>query len=485
MKTILLETGTDETRLAVMEDGRLTDFAMERPDHEDNLVNRIYRGTVKNVVPAISSVFVDIGIGRNAFLHMADMYPSDMTAEERRKNPITEGCAVLVQVIKDGTETKGPRVTCRISFPGRYAVLITGTDYIGISRKIRSESRREELRHMGRTFCPAGTGLIVRTAAEKADPGEMEREIGKLADNWDIVRRRYALAKSPSLLYREGDLAVRSIRDYMTDDTDCMLVDDAAVYKRICDIAVSEDKKWQEKVFLYDEPGSMMETMGAEEQIAELFCRQIALPSGGTLVIDYTEALTAVDVNSGSYRGHMSHGNMAYLTNREAAAEIMRQIRLRGIGGIILIDFIDMEKKENQEAILSLLRKEAAKDRVKTVVCGMTSLGLVEMTRKRTVHRLWQNCYDVCPVCGGTGKTLSAASVAIRIRRELKKMRKGNRIRTDLLIQCHPEVAALFREPGKAEELYALTGHQVRWEEGNNPNREVYTILADTDLGMC
>lgn len=466
MKQILLHVKPEEKVLSLLEDGILSDISVEKKEEAD-IVGRVYKGIIRNVVPSINGMFIDIGIGRNAFLRTRDI----MTKEAH-----TEGASVLVQVEKDSTETKGPLVTEKISFAGKYAVALLHTDYIGISKKIRKEERRDALRQTARAICPAGMGAVVRTAAETADMASFEKDITSLARIGDIVLRRFKIEKAPALLYRDGDLAVKTLRDYLTDDVEKIWVDDKETYDRLVQIAEGEDLCETEKIGCYEGRMPLFAAFHAEEQIQALFEREVPLPSGGSLVIDYTEALTAIDVNSGSFKGNMPHSELAYLINQDAAKEIARQIRLRGIGGIIMIDFIDMDKKAQQEKLVRLLKDEVRKDRVKTVVCGMTSLGLVEMTRKRTVHRLWQNYYDTCPLCHGTGKIRSATRVAASILEELERRKAQGPFRTDLRIRCEEEVAKVLLQPEYQAQLQQLVYHEVEVEAGNGMPRESYSI---------
>lgn len=466
MKQILLHVKPEEKVLALLEEGILSDISVEKKEETD-IVGRVYKGVIRNVVPSINGMFIDIGIGRNAFLRTRDI----LTKEAH-----TEGASVLVQVEKDSTETKGPLVTEKISFAGKYAVALMHTDYIGISKKIRKEETRESLRQVARQICPPGMGAVVRTAAEKVEPAAFEKDMQSLARIGDIVNRRFKIEKGPALLYRDGDLAVKTLRDYFTADVEHIWVDDKETYDRLVQIAEGEDLCDAEKIGYYQGKAPLFTAFHVDEQIQALFEREVTLPSGGSLVIDYTEALTAIDVNSGSFKGNMPHSELAYLINQDAAKEIARQIRLRGIGGIIMIDFIDMDKKSQQEKLVGLLKEEVRKDRVKTVVCGMTSLGLVEMTRKRTVHRLWQNYYDTCPLCHGTGKIRSAERVADSILEDLERRKAQGPFRTDLCIRCESEVAQVLQQIDCREKLQQLVYHDVEIEAVTGMPRESYSI---------
>ncbi len=466
MKQLLLHVTPEEMVLAVLEEGRLSDISIEKTEETD-LVGRIYKGVIKNVVPSINGMFIDIGVGKNAFLRSKDILA---------KTPHTEGATVLVQVEKDSTDTKGPLVTEKISLAGKYAVALLGTGYIGVSKKIRSEEKRKELRDAASRLSPAGMGAIVRTAAENADAAAFGEDLQNLADMAGIVSRRYKVEKAPALLYRDGDLAVRCLRDYDASDIESLWIDDKETFARISQMG--EGAFSAEKIHHYTGRAPLFTEFHVDKEIQALFEREVALPSGGSLVIDYTEALTAIDVNSGSFKGNMPHGELAYLINRSAVPEIARQIRLRGIGGIIMIDFIDMEKKSQQNELVQLLKEEVRKDRVKTVVCGMTSLGLVEMTRKRTVHRLWQNYYDTCPLCKGEGRILSVETMAGKILEDLRNRSAQGYFKTDLLIQCEKEVAKLLSQEEWSAKLKNLVHHEVIVEDSGNPHREVYMVMS-------
>lgn len=475
MKEILLSVRPEETRLAVAENGRLIDFLTERADQQD-LTGRIYKGVVKNVVPAVKGVFVDIGIGQNAFLRAEDC------PKGKGRYP-TEGSALLVQVIKDSTATKGPLVTGKISFSGRYAALLTDSVYIGVSRKIRSDEKREKLRRIASEKCPEGLGIIVRTAAASAPEEDVAQDIGRLADMWNVLQRRSRLEKKPALLFRGSDLSVRAVRDFLSEEIGAVVTDSSETAERLTRL-IKEEGLWRPEL-VRCEKGPIFKNHRLEEQIEGLFQRKVPLPSGGSIVIDYTEALTAIDVNTGSFhRKGIPHNEAAFLANREAADEIARQIRMRGIGGIILIDFIDMEEKAQRDAVVAALRRATSEDRVKTVVLGMTALGLVEMTRKRTSHRLFQNYYESCPVCGGSGYVLSPSSVVLRIHYALEEKKISGGIPHPLVIECHPDVADILETQDEQWYLKSTMLRPVRVERRPDFRRDVFSILADPRGGI-
>lgn len=468
MKQLLLSVRAEISTLAFLDNGVLDDLIVESSDDED-IVGRVYKGVIKNVVPPLNGMFVDIGIGRNAFLRTKDIV---------LKQPHTEGSSILVQVEKDSTETKGPLVTEKVSFAGRYAVALWGSEYIGISKKIRDESIRSRLKRYAAEICPSGFGLIVRTAAESISGEVFKNDLMSLRHMAEIVTRRFKLEKGPCLLYRDGDLAVKSVRDYLSDDVDSLIVDDQKTWERLHTMAQDELPAYAEKIKLYDNKDVLFSKFHVKEQMEALFLRSVPLESGGSLVIDYTEALTVIDVNSGSFRNkNIPHDELAFLINKSAAHEIVRQIRLRGIGGIIIIDFIDMKKTEEKEELLHILQREAGKDRVKTVVCGMTSLGLVEMTRKRTSHRLWEYYFDICPYCHGNGKVLSVKAAAERIMEDLESRRKAGPFKDEIEIRCNKDVADFLKSADLRNRLFKIAGHAVSLEGDSMIGREIYSIL--------
>lgn len=469
MKQLLLHVRPDQTVLACLDDDILSDLFVERAGEED-IVGRVYKGVIKNVVPSLNGMFLDIGIGRNAFLRTRDTLPGAAH---------TEGSTLLVQVEKDSTETKGPLVTEKISFSGRYAVALYGSSYIGISKKITDEKKRNFLRSQAKAICGGAMGLIVRTAAETAEEEVFKKDLTSLTRIMEVVMKRGAIEKGPALLYRDGDLAVKSLRDYLTGGVERILVDDRDVWQRLITMAEEEKDISKDRILFYDERESLFKSFKVDGQIEALFDRTVPLPTGGSLVIDYTEALTVIDVNSGSFRGKgIPHDQLAFLINKDAAREIARQIRLRGIGGIIMIDFIDMEKKEEKEKLLRILRQEVRDDHVKTVVCGMTSLGLVEMTRKRTTKRLWQYYYDTCPLCKGTGRILSARAAADRILEDLENRRRKGPFQRDLEIRCPADVKKVLESPPFRDVLQKTVLRDIRITEEPHFNRETYTILS-------
>lgn len=477
MKVLVGNIMPEETRMAVLDDGVLRDFAVERDD-ETHIVNHVYKGVIKNILPAMQAAFVDLGRKKNAFLYLGDIFPRAATKEEIQQTHISVGQSILVQVVKEETGSKGPKVTANISLAGRYAVLMPTVDYIGVSKKIRDEVERNRLRDIVASVKPDGMGLIIRTVAKGVDRDELLRDIQYLLRTWEGIQRRYKLAKKPMILYREADLVMRMIRDYFTFDVKKVIVDDADAHDRIRQVFSDTEEEFRNRIELYTGQQPIFEKYAIEEELRKLKSRQVTLPSGGTLVFDHTEALTVIDVNSGKYTGNSTIQDTIFHVNKEAAVEIARQLRLRDIGGIIIIDFIDMALAAQREEILRILERETASDRTKTRVLGMTALNLVEITRKKSRQGLRQVQFGPCSVCGGAGYLYSAESVAIQIIRRLRDMVHINHVKGNLLITAHDEVLQILTDKKRKASLERELARSLFFEESTHPNREVFTILS-------
>lgn len=476
MKTIVGNVMPEETRMAILEDGRLRDFAVERND-DMHIVNHIYKGTIQNILPSLQAAFVNIGRRRNAFIYMGDMFPRAASKEEIQQMHLSVGQSVLVQVIKDEQGMKGPKVTANISLAGRYAVLMPTVDYIGVSKKIRDEEERNRLRRIVSEIKPDGMGLIIRTVAKGVSREELLKDLQYLLGTWDSILQRYKRSRKPTLLYREADLVMRMIRDHFTADVKQVVVDSREAYERICQVFL--DPAWRSRVRLYEGTVPIFEQYAIEESLTHLMSRIVPLPSGGNLVIDHTEALTVIDVNSSKYTGNGSTlQDTIFHVNKEAAVEIARQLRLRDIGGIIIIDFIDMAQPTKRDEILQILTRETAQDCTKTRVLGMTALNLVEITRKKARQSLYQVQFSPCDVCGGSGYLYSPETVAIQIIRRLRHMVQVRHIKGDILIEAHPDVLALLKDKKRKAEWERELKWTLYFEESHHPNREVFSILS-------
>lgn len=426
MRRIIIQAREEnrETRVAVMESGQLVEFMVERPE-EKRLVGSIFKGRVVNVLPGMQAAFVDIGIGKNAFLYIDDVLPA-YDAELPDPKPSIEqllrvGQTMIVQVTKEPLGHKGARVTTHLSFPGRMLVYMPQASYVAVSRKIESEAERERLRQLGEGVCQPGEGMIIRTLAEGYQPEELFTDLPLLRGMWIGIQRDADKVEAPAVLYRDMDLTARVVRDLVTEDTEEIVVDRTDLAKRVGELLTYLGEPIH-KVKNYTATKPVFVAEELETEIDRIFKRKIWLKSGGYLVIDRTEALTVIDVNTGKYTGNSNLEETVLQINEEAALEAARQIRLRDIGGIIVIDFIDMQDEANRDHVLHVLNEALRKDRTKTHVYGLTKLGLVEMTRKKVRQNLDELLQCGCPACEGSGRIWRMDELWARLNRELLSM---------------------------------------------------------------
>ncbi|MDL2258323.1 Rne/Rng family ribonuclease [Eubacteriales bacterium OttesenSCG-928-K08] len=465
-KEIVVEMNAYQTRVALLEDSHPSEIYIERRGHE-RLVGNIYYGRVQNVLPGMQAAFVDIGLGRNAFLYAGDVqtgngglhFPDSDTDTDspQAKMPIVNiqdivktGQEIMVQVVKEPVGTKGARVTTHITLAGRTLVLMPTVDYVGVSRRIANEDERTRLRTVLCEVKPEGMGVIVRTAAEGKTKEEFEPDILFLERLWKRICKTRALAAAPRLLYAEEPLIFRAIRDLFTPDIDRLIINDNEFYERIQIVTGIISPQLKDKVVLYQGAQELFDRYDLESKIDKALARKVWLPNGGYIVIDQTEALTSIDVNTGRFVGTDNLQETITLANCEAAKEIARQLRLRDISGIIIVDFIDMEDIEDKERVLDTLKQELKKDRTKSNVLGITQLGLVEMTRKKMRHSISNTLQVTCPYCKGDGKVLSPESVALKVRRELMR-RLENESMEHYLLEMHPDIVELIRDNSSAQ----------------------------------
>ncbi|WP_425060633.1 Ribonuclease G [Sporomusa carbonis] len=476
-KSIIANVMPEETRVALLEDGELMEISVERSENGP-LVGNIYKGKVKNVLPGMQAAFVDIGRDKNAFLYMGD---AGRQAACRR---LTVGQEVLVQIAKDAMGDKGPRATISLTLPGRYIVLMPNVDYIGISRRIEDEFERERLRQLAEKLRPDGMGVIVRTVAAGKSYDELMKDMAYLTNVWSTLSTRAKRINAPALLYRDADLVIRIVRDYLTDDVTEFIIDSQEAYNRVVDLLRYISPEFIESVRLYESgnyDGDLFNRFGIDNKLETLRNRRVDLKCGGYLVIDHTEALTVIDVNTGKFVGDTNLSETVFQANMEAAAEIARQLRLRDIGGIIIIDFIDMGKAEQRSAVMAELEFALKKDRTKSNVLGITSLGLVEMTRKKARQNIHSMLYSECPCCLGKGRIKSPETVVIDIKRELRKLNKRSRPGGRLLIQVHPQVADFLNRPGELKRLEQETARSLVVEATLRMNPETFSLLWKSD----
>ena len=433
---ILINVTPQETRVAVLEQGVTQELHIERASAR-GLVGNIYLGRVSRVLPGMQSAFIDIGLDRAAFLHVADIWEHRRGPNGQAENgakheqrPIEkilyEGQTLLVQVIKDPISTKGARLSTQVSLAGRLLVFLPQDSHIGISQRIEDEADRTLLRERLQHLLPEGWqgGFIIRTSAETATERELQSDVDYLTKLWRDIVERSRVAAPQALIYQDLDLSLRVLRDFVHEDTARILVDSRETFTRMREFADSYTKNIIERTYHYTGERPLFDLHGVEDEIEKALGRRVDLKSGGYLIFDQTEAMTTIDVNTGAYVGGRSFDDTIFKTNLEAAHVIARQLRLRNLGGIIIIDFIDMESVEHRDTVLAELRKALVKDRQRLTVNGFTQLGLVEMTRKRTRESLAHVLCELCPICAGRGELKTPRTVCYNILREIMREAK-------------------------------------------------------------
>ena len=410
---LIVNVSNRETRIALLEDGKLMEFRVER---EERVVGSIFKGIVQNVLPGMEAAFVDIGLERNAYLSIADILPegsgdnspaSVRRSELRRrkiKDLLKPGQQVMVQVTKGPRGTKGARVSSRISLPGRYVVLMPESASVGVSRKIEDRRERERLKKIGEKICPEGFGLIMRTECEARTELELRSDVLYLVHVWEEVTKQAKRLRAPACVHRDQTLLFRTVRDVFGETITRMTIDDPDEYEKVHVIAKAVAPAMVSKIQLYDRSEPIFDFYGIEKELDRIMQHHVPLRSGGYLVIDEMEALTAIDVNTGKHIGSTALNDTIIQTNMEAADEILRQLRLRDMGGIIVCDFIDMEDATAKKKVYDHFDKGLERDRARTRIGKISSLGLLELTRKRTGESVTQEITESCPMCMGVGR---------------------------------------------------------------------------------
>ena len=455
-KEIIVNVGSRETRIAVLEDDRLMELHVER---EERIVGSIYKARVANVLPGMDAAFVDIGLERNAFLYVGDILPesgeetpapASMRRSALRNRNIKEilrvGQEILVQVTKGPRGTKGCRVSTRITLPGRYVVLTPEGEHLGVSRKITDPKERERLKRLGRELRPEGFGLIIRTEAEDKSEEQLLQDIEWLLEQWSKIQEAARKAKAPALIHKDYSLLYKTVRDIFSSDTTRMVIDDPEEFQKAVELAGRFAPKLKSRIELYDKDEPIFDHFRIEQEIDRLMKRQVYLKSGGYLTIDETEALTTIDVNTGKFTGSTSLADTILRTNIEAAEEVARQLRLRDLGGIIVIDFIDMSNAHDRQQVMRTLERALKRDRARTKISHISPLGLVQMTRKRTGESVVELLMEPCPYCGGRGRIIAPESVSLDIERDLTRRATAEHAEAYLVI-AHPKVAELIIGP--------------------------------------
>lgn len=445
-KEIIVNVDTRETRVALIEAGKLVELHIER---EERVVGSIYKCKVSNVLPGMDAAFVDIGLERNAFLYVADVIPEadDEAPISRRdlrnlriKDVLKVGQELLVQVTKGPRGTKGARVSTRISLPGRYLVLMPDADNIGVSRKIEEGGERDRLKRIADNVRPLGYGVIVRTEAEGKSESEIRQDLEFLLRMWNQIQEKARKISPPGLVHQDLSLIYKIIRDVFSTDVTKMLIDSPVDYEKAMELIELLSPKMKSRIQLYDGSEPIFERFAVETEIERLLRRKVWLKSGGHLTIDETEALTTIDVNTGKYIGTTSLSDTILKTNLEAVNEVARQLRLRDIGGIIIIDFIDMINPKDRQHVVSALDKALRQDRTRTKISHISPLGLIEMTRKRTGETILEVLTEACPYCQGRGRIESPETVSIQVERELR-LKAAQADEEAFVVTVNPEVA--------------------------------------------
>jgi ribonuclease G len=451
-----------EKRVALLENGVLEEYSIERPS-DRNIVGSIYKGRVKNIEHGLKAMFIDIGYEKNAFLHFWDALPAALDSgieEVERKDkkapkkisakdipgiyPV--GAEVLVQVTKGPISTKGPRVTTNVSLAGRFLVLMPYSDQSGISRKIESPAERDRLRKILRELnIPEGFGVIIRTVGEGQKARFFVRDLSILLEQWSAIEKAMQTKGGVACVFQEPDLIERTVRDFLTDEIDEVICDDEQAVKTMTEMVGQISKRSAARIKHYTEPQPIFEKYGIQKQIDDSFHRQVWLPCGGYIVIDETEALIAIDVNTGRNKGSRDVEKTILQTNLEAADEMSRQMRLRNIGGLIIGDFIDMKGRRDQQAVYQRMKDRLRRDKAKTHVLPISALGLMEMTRQRAAESISGTVYDTCPYCYGRGKIKSSMSMSVELQRALHQVLRAHPDSHEIKCIVHPHVLQRLR----------------------------------------
>ena len=470
-REMLISHDPSETRVGVLEDGKLSEFYIERAKR--SVVGNVYLARVRDVLLGMQAAFVDIGLEKNAFLYVDEVVAREGLEDVPHRDIQTllkPGQQVTVQVLKDPMGTKGARVTTDVTLPGRFLVLMPFSEFVGISRKL-DDDERERLHRIVTENAPKGVGLIVRTAAAGASEKDLLSDLEFLSRLWKRVQHQATEALPPEVIYTEMDLALRFVRDVFSEEYRRLLIDDKVTFEKVVSFLKKTSPALVRRVQLYRERVPLFDYFALNDQIDAVLERVVRLPSGGYIAIDQTEALTAIDVNTGSFTGRKNLEDTIVKTNMEAADEVVRQLRLRDIGGIIVIDFIDMEDAFHRAEVFRKLNESLERDRTKTRVMEISRLGLVEMTRKNVTDGLYNVLTEPCPTCKGQGRVLSESTRRIMVERRMRETLLTGRSAA-YLFGLNPEAYTIVNQPGRnvVAALRAETKKQV-------------AIVADPDCG--
>ena len=486
---IVINSTLEETRVALLEAGNhLAELYIERAK-DASLVGNIYNGKIVKILPGMQSAFVDIGLERAAFLHVADVssgvdysifgeeiennFPFDLPIEDL----LQEGQDVFVQVSKDPIGTKGARITSYITIPGRYLVLMPGVEHIGISRRITDADERLRLKDLISAAKPQDFGFIVRTASEGCTEEDLKKDIEFLLLIWESIQMKKEKVTSPHLVYSDLDLSLRSVRDLLGHEADTLIIDSEKEYRKIVEFVNTFFPELSDRIRYYDKQEMIFDAYGIELEIPKALGRRVWLKSGGYIVIDQTEALISIDVNTGKFVGKISLEDTILKTNIEAVKEVAYQIRLRNLGGIIIVDFIDMEKEENREKLFSVFEEAMKRDRAKCTILQVSELGLVEMTRKRVRESLGRVLCEPCPYCDAKGFVKSPTTVSYEILRELRKI-GSQKQDSQIIVTAHPSIMNLIyeEERERSEEIERESGLKIIVRAENTYHQEYFEV---------
>ncbi len=493
-----------ERRVALLENGVLEEYTVER-EGDQNIVGGIFKGRVKNIEPGLKALFVDIGLDKNAFLHFWDAIPAALdggleeiqregSSKGKQQKKITSkdipdiypvGSEIVIQVSKGPIGTKGPRVTTNISLAGRYLVLMPFTEQFGISRKIDDPKERARLRKIVQKLSvPEGMGIIMRTIAQGTRARHFVRDLAMLLEQWDEIEARRANNPAPVCIFQEPGLIERTARDFLTDEIDQVMCDDAETTEMIRNIAGKISRRAKRRVHYMPTTGQpIFERINIQKQIDEAFSRQVWLPCGGYIVIDETEALIAIDVNTGRNRGSKDVDKMILETNVEAAQEVARQLRLRNIGGLVVIDLIDMRHRKDQQTVYKAIKDRLKKDKAKTQVLQISPIGLMEMTRQRLNESLRDSMYEPCPYCQGRGRVKTPMTMSVEIQRRLNTVIQKHRDSVgDIIVIVNSDVLNRFKSEDAKLLVELERSHSGRLIFRSDPtlNRERFAIMDAT-----
>lgn len=501
-KKMLVESNPHQARVAVLEDERLTELFVERV-RERGLVGNVYKGRVTRVLPGMQAAFVNIGLERDAFLYVSDVGDPEAAEDLELDTGISPalgdelgGAAVVkpavvqppiqdllrpgeelvVQVTKDPLPNKGARITAHVTLPGRYLVLLPDVHHLGISRRIEEDEERQRLMALLRELDSPAGGMIVRTVGEGRDNEAFATDLVYLTDLWQRIRERGAKARAPTLIHRELDLALRTVRDLFSEEFELLWVDGQETYERIVEFLDHVQPALVGRVKLYNREETLFQTYRIDQEMEATLRAKVWLKSGGYLVVHPTEALVAIDVNTGRFTGSQDLEDTVVKTNLEAIQEVVRQIRLRDLGGIIVLDLIDMAEEENRQRVFSALEKELEKDRTKNRVLSISEFGLVELTRKRTRPSLQRMLTQPCPYCQGRGRIRSLATICLALRRDAleRRLTPGS----ELLVRVHPEVAQALQRDERPilDELRQRLGVEILVQSDPELHHEQYDL---------